>query len=77
MSNDLLVISRKGNYRREYPEPVPDTAAEAEWVLDLEMPVLQEILWEGVATTYDKCRVEPDGECPHGYKSPLLLLGMI
>ena len=28
-------------------------------------------------TTADGCPVEPDGTCRHGYRSPLLLLGMI
>lgn len=27
--------------------------------------------------TADGCPVEPDGECQHGYSSPLLLLDMI
>jgi hypothetical protein len=27
--------------------------------------------------TEDGCMVEPDGTCPHGQKSPLLILGMI
>lgn len=27
--------------------------------------------------TVDGCIVEPDGVCPHGYKSPLLVLGII
>lgn len=27
--------------------------------------------------TADGCRVAPDGTCPHGYRSPLLLLGLI
>ncbi len=61
----------------ELTKPVPDTAAEAEWALDLEFEVLQDIMYNGVATTYDECRVEPDGVCPHGYESPLLLLSMI
>lgn len=38
---------------------------------------LEEIMWDGVATVYDGCRVEPDGYCPHGYHSPLLVLGYI
>ena len=32
---------------------------------------------EGYCTTPDGCIVEPDGECPHGEKSWLLILGMI
>ena len=35
--------------------------------------------WEfdGVAEATDGCRVEPDGECPHGFKSWLLVYGII
>lgn len=29
------------------------------------------------AETADGCMVEPDGVCPHGYRSPLLILGLI
>lgn len=29
------------------------------------------------AETADGCAVEPDGRCPHGYRSPLLVLGLI
>lgn len=38
---------------------------------------LEEIMMDGIATVYDGCRVEPDGYCPHGHKSPLLVLGYI
>ena len=31
----------------------------------------------GVARATDGCRVEPDGRCPHGAESWLLVLGMI
>ncbi len=31
----------------------------------------------GVARATDGCRVEPDGVCPHGCKSWLLVLGLI
>jgi hypothetical protein len=31
----------------------------------------------GVAKATDGCRVEPDGRCPHGKKSWLLVLGLI
>jgi hypothetical protein len=27
--------------------------------------------------TADGCQVAPDGRCPHGYRSPLLVLGLI
>ena len=32
---------------------------------------------DGVARATDGCRVEPDGECPHGAQSWLLVLGYI
>lgn len=31
----------------------------------------------GVAKATDGCRVEPDGRCPHGCESWMLVLGMI
>ena len=30
-----------------------------------------------VVATEDGCNVEPDGQCPHGYQSPLRRLGLI
>ncbi len=27
--------------------------------------------------TVDGCMVEPDGTCPHGYRSPMIVLGII
>lgn len=41
--------------------------------------IMRETLFDLVTgvDTADGCYVEPDGVCPHGYKSPLLLLGMI
>lgn len=32
---------------------------------------------DGYCKTPDGCKVEPDGECPHGQRSWLLILGMI
>lgn len=32
---------------------------------------------EGVAKATDGCRVEPDGHCPHGKPSWLLVVGVI
>lgn len=31
----------------------------------------------GVAKATDGCRVEPDGTCPHGHSSWMLVLGLI
>ena len=37
-----------------------------------------EMVWEtGTVEVEDGCTVEPDGTCPHGYESPLLIAGMI
>lgn len=38
---------------------------------------LEKMVYEGISTCCDGCRVEPDGMCPHGYRSPLLVLGLI
>jgi hypothetical protein len=46
------------------PEP-PDIATLMEW------------MDEGVCEATDGCIVEPDGVCPHGKKSWLLVLGLI
>jgi len=37
------------------------------------------LLFDSVVETAcpEGCVVEPDGECPHGYRSPLLVLGVI
>lgn len=38
---------------------------------------LQKWLDTGIAKATDGCKVEPDGVCPHGRKSWLLVLGYI
>lgn len=37
---------------------------------------LEEVLWDGQVQTVDECIVEVDGTCPHGYTSPLVLVGI-
>ncbi len=32
---------------------------------------------DGIVETEDGCIVEPDGSCPHGCQSPLILMGLI
>jgi len=32
---------------------------------------------EGTVETVDGCIVEPDGQCPHGFLSPLVEAGLI
>ena len=44
----------------------------SEWLEDSDFMALDED-----PETVDGCIVEPDGVCPHGYKSPLLVLGII
>lgn len=34
-------------------------------------------MMDSVMTAADGCQVEPDGVCPHGYVSPLILLGIM
>lgn len=41
------------------------------------LKTLMEWMDEGGAEATDSCWVEPDGICPHGKKSWLLVMGMI
>ena len=34
-------------------------------------------LADGIARATDGCKVEPDGRCPHGKESLLIVLGLI
>lgn len=34
-------------------------------------------IYDGVAEATDGCTVEPNGKCPHGHESWLIILGMI
>jgi len=38
---------------------------------------LEEWTWDGVCEATDGCLVEPDGICPHGCESWLIVLGYI
>jgi hypothetical protein len=51
--------------------------AELDHAESLDDQDLHDIAWEGVAECCDGCRVEPDGQCPHGFSSPLIILGLI
>jgi hypothetical protein len=42
-----------------------------------DMDTLEEWLFDGVCESTDGCMVEPDGICPHGHPSWLLVLGLI
>jgi hypothetical protein len=41
------------------------------------MATLEKWVSNGIAKATDGCKVEPDGECPHGCKSWLIELGFI
>lgn len=66
---------RMGCFRKGNAMSIKDQ--DREYAESCSLEELEEIMWDGVATTYDGCRVEPDGYCPHGYHSPLLVLGYI
>jgi len=38
---------------------------------------LEKWMDDGVAKATDGCRVEPDGKCPHGHNSWLMVMGLI
>jgi hypothetical protein len=38
---------------------------------------LEKWAYDGVAKATDGCKVEPDGTCPHGCQSWLVVLGVI
>lgn len=38
---------------------------------------LEQWMNDGVAEATDGCSVEPDGRCPHGHSSWLIVMGMI
>jgi len=54
-----------------------DKDREQEYIDGLSIEDLEEMFLDGVVTTADGCVVEPDGKCPHGYSSPLLLEGLV
>lgn len=50
---------------------------EAIYAEELDLEDLEAESDTGIVETADGCSVEPDGICPHGYRSPLLVLGII
>ena len=56
-------------YREKYPSAMkvkmPSDNTLARWMMD------------DICPAVDGCRVEPDGTCPHGYPSWLMVLGLI
>ena len=41
------------------------------------MKSLEKMVFNGIAKATDGCKVEPDGVCPHGCQSWLLVVGLI
>lgn len=56
-----------------------EIARESEWAQEwMDDADLDELMDSVVPTACPEgCEVEPDGVCPHGYRSPILLMGMI
>lgn len=52
-------------------------AKEKAYIDNLTMDEVEAMILDSVVETADGCQVEPDGRCPHGYSSPLLLLHMM
>lgn len=58
----MFVIRKSGGVKSKKP---PSIGTLERWVCD------------GIAKATDGCKVEPDGTCPHGCKSWLIVLGYI
>lgn len=56
---------------------LPFSKEEKKHAQELDMSALEDMVFDGVVETVDGCSVEPDGVCPHGKNSPLLVLGII
>lgn len=54
-----------------------DDASEAAWAEGLSLDTLETAQEDGTVETYDGCTVELGGTCPHGYRSPLVVLGLV
>ena len=64
------MITEIDRLEKEYKEELIEAIeADEDWVRIMLMDSVQEAA--------DGCRVEPDGTCPHGYRSPAILLGII
>lgn len=50
---------------------------EKQYVESLTQDQIEEMMFDGAVECADGCSVEPDGKCPHGYSSPLILLGLL
>lgn len=66
-----LVKGEKPTPRSYSPEE------EEEWANGLSEEHLEEMMFDSVVECIDGCDVEPDGKCPHGCRSPFLILGII
>lgn len=64
VADAIALLTAKGRTVQKIRKP-PTIAKMEQW------------MEEGVAKATDGCRVEPDGSCPHGHKSWLLVLGLV
>jgi hypothetical protein len=77
----LTVYSRERGYRK-LKEGVSFETYKAKYpsAIKAKLPsygVMEKWNFDGVARTPDGCKVEPDGDCPHGYPSWLKVIGII
>ena len=62
------------NKTTKYPDRHPDRYGHGK---PPSLKTMERWISDGIARATDGCRVEPDGECPHGAPSWLLRLGYI
>lgn len=83
-----MVKGKHPNADEEKPKPTPMSFGavlenkrkrekELKHAKNLTQEELEEMMLDSVIEAADGCSVEPDGHCPHGYRSPLLVLGLI
>ncbi len=64
----LKVGATLAEYKAKYPTAIKVTVPS--------MTRLERYAYDSVCPAIDGCRVEPDGECPHGYPSWLIAMGV-
>jgi hypothetical protein len=66
--DDVLADMRRYLKSPIWPEPTTDAP---------DLATLEDWLTDGACEATDGCFVEPDGTCPHGHPSWLIVLGLI
>ncbi len=71
-------IIRGENPKAKALDPETDKATkENDHAAALNPAEIENMMFDSIVETADGCIVEPDGSCPHGFRSPLLVLGLI